>query len=47
VNVEFLNELEVADLDDENVRTITINGTGRTWATRWERLATALGTFEC
>jgi tRNA threonylcarbamoyladenosine biosynthesis protein TsaE len=37
----------VADLDDENVRTITINGTGRTWATRWERLATALGTFEC
>jgi tRNA threonylcarbamoyladenosine biosynthesis protein TsaE len=37
----------VADLDDENVRTITINGTGRTWATRWERLAAALGTFEC
>ncbi len=37
----------VADLDDENVRTITINGSGRTWATRWDRLTAALGAFEC
>jgi tRNA threonylcarbamoyladenosine biosynthesis protein TsaE len=32
----------VADLDDDDVRHITISGTGKAWALRWDRLTTAL-----
>lgn len=35
------------DLDDENVRQLTVGGIGRSWATRWERLEAALEPFAC
>lgn len=31
-----------ADVEDENVRDITVSATGRTWAHRWDRLEAAL-----
>lgn len=34
-------------LDDEHAREITISGTGRPWAQRWDRLTTALAAFRC
>ncbi len=37
----------VADPDDDERRHITISGTGRPWALRWDRLATALEAFAC
>lgn len=35
------------DLDDEDVRDITVGGVGRSWATRWERLEAALEPYAC
>jgi len=35
------------DLDDEDVRDITIGGIGRSWATRWDRLEAALEPYAC
>ena len=35
------------NLDDEHAREITISGTGRPWAQRWDRLTTALEGFRC
>jgi len=37
----------VADLDDDDVRHVTISGTGRSWAMRWDRLVAALGAYAC
>lgn len=37
----------VADPDDEDRRHITVSGTGRAWAVRWERLSSALEAFAC
>ena len=31
--------------DDEDARRVTLSGTGRSWAIRWERLASALAAF--
>lgn len=35
------------DLDDEDVREVTVGGVGRSWATRWDRLEAALEPFAC
>lgn len=37
----------VADLDDDDVRHVTISGTGRSWAMRWDRLVAALEAYAC
>lgn len=37
----------VADLDDDDVRHITLSGTGRSWALRWDRLAAAVEAYAC
>jgi tRNA threonylcarbamoyladenosine biosynthesis protein TsaE len=37
----------VADPDDDDARTITVSGTGRTWAARWARLEVGLVVFAC
>ena len=37
----------VADPDDDDRRTITVSGTGRAWAVRWDRLSSALEAFAC
>ncbi|MFM2077754.1 MAG: hypothetical protein RJA49_1644, partial [Actinomycetota bacterium] len=37
----------VADPDDEDARTITVSGVGKSWALRWERLSGALGAYAC
>jgi tRNA threonylcarbamoyladenosine biosynthesis protein TsaE len=37
----------VADLDDDDARRITVSGTGRAWAVRWDRLSSALEQFAC
>jgi tRNA threonylcarbamoyladenosine biosynthesis protein TsaE len=37
----------VADLDDEDVRHITLSGTGRSWALRWDRLGAAVEAYAC
>lgn len=37
----------VADLDDDDVRHVTVSGTGRSWALRWDRLASALEAYTC
>ncbi|MEN9644739.1 MAG: hypothetical protein RL238_1408 [Actinomycetota bacterium] len=37
----------VADLDDDDVRHITVSGTGRAWALRWDRLVAALEAYAC
>ena len=37
----------VADLDDDDVRHITLSGTGRSWALRWDRLAAAVEAYTC
>jgi tRNA threonylcarbamoyladenosine biosynthesis protein TsaE len=37
----------VADLDDDDVRHITISGTGRSWALRWDRLGAAVEAYAC
>ena len=37
----------VADPDDDDARRITVSGTGRPWALRWDRLATALAPYDC
>ncbi len=33
--------------DDEDARRISLSGTGRSWAVRWDRLHTALAGYEC
>jgi tRNA threonylcarbamoyladenosine biosynthesis protein TsaE len=35
------------DPDDEQARLITVGGVGRSWATRWDRVESALGGFAC
>jgi tRNA threonylcarbamoyladenosine biosynthesis protein TsaE len=35
------------DLDDEDVRDVTVGGVGRSWATRWDRLEAALEPYAC
>ncbi len=37
----------VADLDDDDVRHITLSGTGRSWALRWDRLTAAVEAYAC
>ena len=37
----------VADLDDDDVRHVTVSGTGRSWAMRWDRLVAALEAYAC
>lgn len=37
----------VADLDDDDVRHITLSGTGRSWALRWDRLGAAVEAYAC
>jgi tRNA threonylcarbamoyladenosine biosynthesis protein TsaE len=37
----------VADPDDDDARRITVSGTGRPWALRWDRLSTALAPYDC
>ena len=37
----------VADLDDDDVRHITISGTCRSWALRWDRLSAAVEAYAC
>lgn len=40
--------LEQGDLDQpDDLRTITISATGRTWAARWERIEAALEQYAC
>jgi tRNA threonylcarbamoyladenosine biosynthesis protein TsaE len=36
-----------AVLEDEDARQITLSGTGRSWAMRWDRVQAAVGAFEC
>jgi tRNA threonylcarbamoyladenosine biosynthesis protein TsaE len=42
----LLVHLEPVD-DDESARRITVSGSGRSWAVRWDRLHSALGAFAC
>jgi tRNA threonylcarbamoyladenosine biosynthesis protein TsaE len=44
---EHLTVHLVADPDDDDARRITVSGTGRAWAVRWDRLSTALAPFAC
>jgi tRNA threonylcarbamoyladenosine biosynthesis protein TsaE len=37
----------VVDPDDDDARRITISGTGRPWAVRWDRLSTVLAPYVC
>ena len=37
----------VADLGDDDARHVTISGTGRSWAMRWDRLVAALEAYAC
>ncbi|MBI4934277.1 MAG: tRNA (adenosine(37)-N6)-threonylcarbamoyltransferase complex ATPase subunit type 1 TsaE [Actinobacteria bacterium] len=33
--------------DDEDARTVTLSGTGRSWALRWERVTSSVEGFAC
>lgn len=33
--------------DDEDARAVTLSGSGRSWALRWERVTAAVGAFAC
>ena len=35
------------DPDDEQARLVTVGGVGRSWATRWGRVESAVGGFAC
>lgn len=35
------------DVDDESARRVLVHGAGRSWATRWDRLETALSGYSC